>query len=208
MNIKLELDNIRVASPCHARWDDMQGDDRARFCGQCQKHVFNLSAMTRKEITTLIQEKEGRFCGRFYQRADGRMLTANCIVGWRHSRNMLKRICGTAFASLLLLFGVRTVVRAQSTNQVEIEKLGRVSAISTNQPGKVHPRELMGDIAVPPVVMGKISPGHLMGEVFIPPPQPPATNSTPGPVCKRPVGSTNQCQTTPAPAAKSPEHGE
>src|SRR5262249_10788550 len=39
------LDNVRIASPCHARWEDMVGNDRARFCGQCRKNVYNFSAM-------------------------------------------------------------------------------------------------------------------------------------------------------------------
>src|SRR6516162_8887116 len=37
---------LRVASPCPADWNAMQGDDRVRFCGQCEKNVYNLSAMT------------------------------------------------------------------------------------------------------------------------------------------------------------------
>ena len=35
------LENLRVASPCGARWDEMQGDAHARFCGQCQKNVYD-----------------------------------------------------------------------------------------------------------------------------------------------------------------------
>ena len=41
------LEDVRVASPCNASWDAMKGDDRVRFCGECQKNVYNLSAMTR-----------------------------------------------------------------------------------------------------------------------------------------------------------------
>src|SRR3954452_5823731 len=37
------LESIRIASPCKANWDDMVGDERARFCGQCAKNVYNLS---------------------------------------------------------------------------------------------------------------------------------------------------------------------
>ena len=89
MNMKIDVDNIRVASPCNARWEDMDGDERARFCGQCRKHVFNLSAMTRTQIESLIREKEGKLCGRFYQRPDGRMITADCPTGQQRRRNRL-----------------------------------------------------------------------------------------------------------------------
>src|SRR5262245_37711759 len=64
------LDNIRVASPCKAAWDDMVGDDRVRHCGKCDKDVFNLSAMTRDEAETLIREKHGNLCARYFKRAD------------------------------------------------------------------------------------------------------------------------------------------
>ncbi len=35
------LENVRIASPCSASWDDMVGDERVRFCGQCTKNVYN-----------------------------------------------------------------------------------------------------------------------------------------------------------------------
>jgi len=92
------LDQIRVASPCHARWEDMSGDDRARFCLHCEKHVFNLSAMTQSEVEALVLEKEGRFCGRFHRRRDGRMLTADCRVGRKARRWRFAKIFTALFA--------------------------------------------------------------------------------------------------------------
>lgn len=74
---------IRVASPCSASWDAMDGDDRARFCVHCTKNVYDLSAMSRAEAEALVRGKEGRLCVRFYRRADGTVLTDNCPVGLR-----------------------------------------------------------------------------------------------------------------------------
>jgi len=75
MNRELpQLDQISVASPCHESWGNMQGDERARVCGQCRKHVYNLAEMTRPEIEALIIAKEGKFCARFYRRPDGTLL--------------------------------------------------------------------------------------------------------------------------------------
>src|SRR5580765_8057104 len=70
------LDAISIASPCSASWDDMVGDERARFCGKCEKNVYNLSSLTRAEAEALLVEKEGKVCVRYYQRADGTVLTA------------------------------------------------------------------------------------------------------------------------------------
>ncbi|HET9627524.1 MAG TPA: hypothetical protein VFP84_39480 [Kofleriaceae bacterium] len=80
------LDNLEVAAPCTARWDKMSGDDRVRACGDCQKNVYNLSALTRDEAEALIVEKEGQLCVRYFQRADGTVLLKDCEVGVKQRR--------------------------------------------------------------------------------------------------------------------------
>jgi hypothetical protein len=80
------LDNIRVATPCHADWAQMTGDARARLCSQCDKHVYNISSLTRDEAEALIIEKAGQLCVRYYQRSDGTILLADCEVGKQQKR--------------------------------------------------------------------------------------------------------------------------
>jgi len=80
------LDNLRVAAPCSASWDAMVGDDRVRACGDCNKNVYNLSDMMRDEAEALIREKEGKLCVRYFQRADGTILTKDCAVGVKRRR--------------------------------------------------------------------------------------------------------------------------
>lgn len=97
------LDRVEVASPCHAEWDLMVGDDRVRFCERCALNVYNLSAMPRGEAERLVQTTEGRLCVRFYRRADGTLLTENCPVGWRAARLRVKLVAtgiAAAFAGL------------------------------------------------------------------------------------------------------------
>ncbi len=95
------LDNLRVASPCDMNWDEMSGDARSRFCGKCAKHVYNLSNMTRAEGEALIAEKEGKLCVRFYQRADGTVLSADCPVGMRKLRFRRVVMAGAGVSMLL-----------------------------------------------------------------------------------------------------------
>ena len=52
------LEKIKVAAPCKAEWQWMYGNDRVRFCGQCNQNVYNLSAMTREEAENLIMRTE------------------------------------------------------------------------------------------------------------------------------------------------------
>lgn len=101
------LDNLQVASPCHVDWNEMAGDDKSRFCGQCEKHVYNLSAMTTEAALDLVREKEGNLCVRFYRRHDGTMLTTDCPVGVHHRIRRRKRTAGVfaSIASLLFMTG-------------------------------------------------------------------------------------------------------
>jgi hypothetical protein len=96
-----KLDNMRIASPCTARWNDMTGDDRKRLCAQCNKDVYNLSGMTRAEAEELIVATAGKLCGRFYQRADGTILLADCVIGKKRKQN--QRVL--TFGTLALLAG-------------------------------------------------------------------------------------------------------
>src|SRR6266542_653475 len=106
--LPIALENIRIASPCSADWDDMHGDERVRFCGRCEKNVYNLSSMSRSDAESLVNEKEGRLCVRFFQRADGTMLTADCPVGAERLR-LRQRVwasISSAAASAALLVGL------------------------------------------------------------------------------------------------------
>ena len=97
------LSKVRVASPCPADWDSMIGDERVRFCGQCELNVYNLSAMTKAQAEHLIVRTEGRLCVRFFRRKDGSILTQDCPVGLRAWRQRMSRI-RRAVASMLLGF--------------------------------------------------------------------------------------------------------
>ncbi|HKP12062.1 MAG TPA: hypothetical protein VJZ91_08135, partial [Blastocatellia bacterium] len=69
------LDAISVLKPCPADWQAMAGDRRRRFCQECNKHVYNLSAMSRDEAEALVARFEGRLCARFERADDGVILT-------------------------------------------------------------------------------------------------------------------------------------
>ncbi|HEX8266022.1 MAG TPA: hypothetical protein VF596_11490 [Pyrinomonadaceae bacterium] len=99
------LANVRVSSPCPANWDEMVGDDRKRFCGQCKLNVYNLSGMPRNEAESLLLNAEGRLCVRFYRRTDGTVLTQDCPVGWKALKRKVSRTATAAFSFVVALFG-------------------------------------------------------------------------------------------------------
>ncbi len=94
------LYNIKIASPCSADWNEMMGDERKRYCGDCKLNVYNLSEMTKAQAENLIVKSEGSLCVRFYRRADGTILTKDCPVGWQKVKNRMK-VYSTAAASLI-----------------------------------------------------------------------------------------------------------
>ena len=158
MNTNELLANVRVASPCSARWGHMVGDNRVRHCLQCNKNVYNFSAMTEAEIAELIREREGKVCARFYRRADGTMLTADCPMGagrfWRAVKTRL-----TAAAALLALSATVAVASRTDANQAPARtpRTNKLTLLWDNAKFKVQtwfgykqPQFVMGDICPPP----------------------------------------------------------
>lgn len=106
---KYSLDVIQVREPCPEPWDRMTGDDEVRFCGTCRMNVYNLSEMTRQRAETLLAEREGRLCVRFYRRADGTVTTADCApVRFAALRKAARRTLGAAAAVFVALLGLVT----------------------------------------------------------------------------------------------------
>jgi len=97
------LHSVTVSTPCKEPWERMTGDDRVRFCGRCEKNVFNLSAMTSDEAEALLSERGANMCARFYRRPDGTVLTTDCPVGARRRRR--RRLVVTAVAVAAGAFG-------------------------------------------------------------------------------------------------------
>jgi len=114
------IDNIRIASPCPANWEQMQGDDRVRHCDACNLNVYNLAAFTEAEIRALVANRKGRLCGRIYQRRDGTVLTQNCPVGLRAVARRISRIAGAVFALLTVDFSAGLPLFAQSYTRTNV----------------------------------------------------------------------------------------
>jgi len=95
------LDMLQVASPCSADWRKMVGDSRVRMCAECNKNVYDISAMTEAEALAFLA-KDGGSCVRFYRRADGRVMTSDCPVGVVDRRRRLRIL---AAASVPLVAG-------------------------------------------------------------------------------------------------------
>jgi hypothetical protein len=179
------LDNVRIASPCPANWDEMIGDDRVRYCGQCTKNVYNLSAMAREDAEALLRaglEREGLggegVCVRIYRRADGTVLTADCPDGARRKKRRLA------------LFG------AVGGGLMAATALGAELAGASATQGSPPPVRVMGAVAEPVHVMGE---APMMGQARDEPLAPDRAFATPPPVAKPPPVSPKSVPTTQVP---------
>jgi len=68
MSKKLQL---TIAEPCHENWENMNPDDKGKFCGSCQKQVIDFSEMSDRQVAEFFKKpiqrlsKGDSVCGRF-----------------------------------------------------------------------------------------------------------------------------------------------
>jgi hypothetical protein len=99
---EISLGNINIASPCPAEWSKMIGDERMRHCSECNLNVYNLSAMTEREVERLLAASNGqRLCTRFYRRADGTVLTQDCPWSFRVMARRVSRLATAVLTAVL-----------------------------------------------------------------------------------------------------------
>src|SRR5690242_16332982 len=101
MKEKKSLAQIRIASPCHEKWELMTGDEKSRFCQQCNLSVYNISNMTSAQAEEFINQQEGRVCVKYFQRYDGTITTSDCPTGAKQVRHSLFRLVGAAAVAAL-----------------------------------------------------------------------------------------------------------
>jgi hypothetical protein len=170
------LEQLKVASPCHANWDDMRGSEQVRFCDGCQKNVYNLSGMTRPQAESLVAESEGKLCIRFYRRNDGKLLTADCPVGWR--AKMGRRMRRTVAAVMAGLGGLASAVGCGDSSPFKYW-MPNAGVPTQGTPAPIQGKAMMGAMC-PPVqaVTGEAEMGDMV-QPAQPPTQPPTQPPAP-----------------------------
>jgi hypothetical protein len=140
-----KLDAVRIAVPCPANWDNLYGNERVRFCDQCQLNVYNLSEMSKAEAEHLIGQTEGRLCVRYYKRRDGSIITQNCPVGLRAIKRRLSRIaaavasCLFGFFAAIGFYRIVDEARPHVMGTMVVGDVYRPMPPSVNQPFVVKP---------------------------------------------------------------------
>ncbi len=130
------LTHLTIAAPCSVEWNAMQGDERVRLCGQCEKNVYNLIGMSDDEANAILANREGATCIRAYQRSDGTLITQNCPVGLRKLRQrMAWGLGGLAAGFAMLLSGVTFGLSGRVGARVKrFEPFARLARLVTPTP--------------------------------------------------------------------------
>jgi len=117
---------LQLEYKCPVDWKKMSGDERIRFCGKCKQNVYNISKLTRDEAVSLINEKEGDLCVRFYQRKDGSVVTRDCmtILGPYATKfkfqplALINSICSSIILSIMPMLGPALVTIQQGNGPI------------------------------------------------------------------------------------------
>ena len=136
----------------------MEGDERSRFCGDCKLTVHNLSAMSRAEAEGFLGRAKGRVCTRFFQRADGTVITQDCGPIRRGIQRRLRRVRVAATA----LFGILTALTTSACGRsnappTPVETPPQQTETPTQQKPEPEPVALMGDVCASEPRMGRIA---------------------------------------------------
>jgi Carboxypeptidase regulatory-like domain len=130
--LKFDINDIRIASPCRVRWSAMKGSERTRHCSLCNLNVYNISEMTDGEVADLIAAAEGRICARIYRRADGTVLTKDCPVGLKGYYRKTARYAATALAAIL---GLAAVSFGQKDEKISVD-VSRIKILKIKSPDR------------------------------------------------------------------------
>ena len=152
---------LKIASPCHMRWDDLSpisGAPNRRSCDECGLHVHNFSAMAPGEIAAVLEAAKGsRVCGAGYLRSDGTLIVRDCPVGLRAAR--LRLVRGVSRAAALLAFAASGAVlwaagRKDVWSQERLRSLEPFATISAKLDPAPPPSRFMapGEVCVLPPI--------------------------------------------------------
>ena len=161
----------------------MDGSEHVRFCGQCERNVYNLSSLTSDEALDLVQLYDGQMCVRFWQRSDGTMLTRDCPVGLKAFRRRLRRkLAGImALFAVLVLGGPRGASAQESPTGGSGFRLYPIAgwfqiplpnAFARRLELLRHPPELDLPLDIRPAVQGFMAPVEFGPDPVLPPAEP------------------------------------
>ncbi|MBI1835654.1 MAG: hypothetical protein HYR91_00160 [Flavobacteriia bacterium] len=66
--------SLNITNPCRENWKEMSESDVGKFCNICVKDVIDLTNLSDNELIKIIENSNGKLCGRLYQNQLDRIL--------------------------------------------------------------------------------------------------------------------------------------
>ncbi len=130
---------ISIPAPCHENWAAMTPADKGRFCGACQKNVYDLTRMPDKEILAILS-RENDVCGSLTsgQLERGLMIPNEKKNTW---------LAGVAAMALLTIGTNETVAQENVTSeQAPPNRMIRGKVLTRPQEAVIQPIEVKGAV--------------------------------------------------------------
>jgi hypothetical protein len=97
----------KKALACDWTWDETYSNERYRYCGVCQRPVYNFAGIEMPEAEAIILKAENLTKFTLYQRPDGKFMTGNCSRALKKRNDMiLMSVGGVLLVTFLLLYMV------------------------------------------------------------------------------------------------------
>ena len=156
-------DDLEIRTPCPKTWASLAGDERKRFCSECNLHVHNSAALTRTEAQDMVERATERVCMRIVRDAEGAPVYADSPRPSRGPIRALPRAAGWILAAGAgLLSACRDDAPADPGAGVDPHCTTPENGTSQVPPGL----EILGEVAVPEV--GLVAMPEELGDVAIP----------------------------------------
>jgi len=105
---------LTIPKPCHENWEQMNPDEKGKFCSVCSKSVYDFTGFSDEEICNFNFDFDQKVCGRF--RED------------QLNRNLNFSIAGKLAAGLFIAGGSLSAVNAQEIKPKETNNPTEVSS--------------------------------------------------------------------------------
>lgn len=117
--------SIRIPKPCREDWNNMQLDDKGKFCKACYKSVHDFSKKTPNEILdVLLQHAPGKVCGYFKETQLDRPLS---VLPNQRLMSVTKRFALAIYLVFgSLLFSCKTIPEPERKPHIEWKENGPV----------------------------------------------------------------------------------
>ena len=94
-----------IGFACPKQWTQLQGDERSRHCGTCDRQVHHLSMMTEPERRALLSQPGDRPCVAYFHYLDETPIDVTALPSGNPVKSALSKAAALSLGTMSLLSG-------------------------------------------------------------------------------------------------------